>query len=583
MSFRLVALLSFALCASAPAFAGIDVRVRGLGSEEADNVYAQIGILNYARKTDAGKADYDPAEVQRRFEQGPADIRKALQPFGWYAPAIKSELRGAKPDWTAVYTVDAGAPVKLATVDLRIDGEGRDNPALAAIVRAPRLRPGDRLKHAEYEGLKSRLLQVANGQGYLDASFSRHELRVDVDAGSAAVLLTLDTGPRYYFGEVSIDDDAGLDDALLRRYVTLVPGEPFDQSKILSTQFALTDLDYFRLVEVEPQKSRAGPDRRIPVLIHGRAKPPRAYKFGLGYGTDTGPRALAGVEFRRLNAEGHKLRIELRPSQNISTGIAEYRIPVGHSPGDSVSFTAEGLKQNFQGIREDLYSFGVSYNRQVWNWERRPYLVYTNDTYSLPREAQTNSKLLTPGLSLSRTDIDDPIYPRSGWFALFDVHGGTHELLSDSNFVQGLVRLRGVLPLAPHWRLLARFEEGGTILSDFGHLPPSQRFFAGGDESVRGYAFRSLAPRDAYGNIFGGKYLTTGSVETDVDVYRNYGLALFGDAGGADDTVGVRLHYGAGIGLRYRLPFGAVALDLAHPFDQGASPVHVHIGVRVGL
>jgi translocation and assembly module TamA len=561
----------------------VDVRVRGLGSDEADNVYAQIGILNYARKIDSAKAAYDPQEVRRRFEQGEADIRKALQPFGWYQPQIKAELRGAAPNWVATYTVEAGPAVKLQAVEVVIDGPGRDNAALQGIVAAPRLRPGERLKHAGYEALKSRLLQAAAAQGFLDARFSRHQLSVDVDGGTAQALLTLDTGPRYYVGAIAIDNDAGLDQAMLRRYVTLVPGEPFDQSKLLATQFALTDLQYFRLVEVEPQKARAGPERRIPVLIHCHAKPARAYNFGLGYGTDTGPRALASVEFRRLDPEGDKLRIALRPSQNVSTGIAEYRIPVGHVAGDSVSFTAEGLKQNFDGIREDLYSFGTAYNRQLWQWQQRPYLTFTKDVYSLPHEVQTDSKLLTPGLSLSRTDIDDPIYPRSGWFALFDVHGGTHKLLSDTNFVQGLVRLRAVLPLGPQVRLLGRFEEGGTVLSNFGHLPPSQRFFAGGDESVRGYPFRSLAPRDAYGNIVGGRFLTTASVETDWDLTRHYGLALFGDAGGADDALAVKLHFGAGIGLRYRLPFGAAALDFAHPFDPGASAVHVHIGVRIGL
>ncbi|MGH8456801.1 MAG: outer membrane protein assembly factor, partial [Stenotrophobium sp.] len=69
----------------------------------------------------------------------------------------------------------------------------------------------------------------------------------------------------------------------------------------------------------------------------------------------------------------------------------------------------------------------------------------------------------------------------------------------------------------------------------------------------------------------------------DYDVYKNYGAAVFVDAGGADDVPNVLLHYGAGIGFRYRAPFGAVAIDLAHPFDRGASPVRLHIGMRVGL
>jgi translocation and assembly module TamA len=155
--------------------------------------------------------------------------------------------------------------------------------------------------------------------------------------------------------------------------------------------------------------------------------------------------------------------------------------------------------------------------------------------------------------------------------------------LSDTDFIEGLLKLRAVYPLAPRLRLLGRTEAGAVFVSGFDNLPPSQRFFAGGDESVRGYAYHSLAPRDAKGNLIGGKYLATFSLEADWDLYKSWGLAVFGDGGGADNSREVRLHYGAGLGLRYRLPFGSVAVDLAHPFDPGQEPVRLHLGVRVGL
>lgn len=580
-------LLCCALCVSAPVLAGVDVRIHGLGSDEQDNAYAQLRLLDYAKGVDASKApdklQYDPAEVQRLARQGEDDIRKALQPFGWYNPVISSKLEGQAPDWVVTYEVDAGPETDIGSIDIQLNGEGKDYAPLLKVVKRPRLSTGQRLKHQDYEALKTRLLQTAVAGGYIDASFSKRELRVDVDNNSAEVLLTLDTGPRWYFGEVTIEQDGRLKDQMLRRYVKIVPGEPFDSSKVLATQFNLSDLDYFKLVEMEPQKSKAGPDRRIPVLIHTSSKQPRVYKFGGGYGTDTGPRALAAIEFRRLNQEGHKLRITLQPSQNISTAIAEYRIPYGQVPGDAISFTGQGLKQDFQGVHENLWSVGAAYNRQDGDWQKRYYLSYTSDEYNLQNEAGETSKLLTPGISLSTTQVNDPIFPRRGWFAFLDLHGGARTALSDTDFIEGLLRLRGVYPLSRSVRLLGRVEEGAVLVSGFDHLPPSQRFFAGGDESVRGYSYHSLAPRDAQGNLIGGRYLTTGSVELNWDVYKSYGLALFGDAGGADNGPQVQLHYGAGIGLRYRLPFGAVAVDIAHPFDTGAEAVRLHLGVRVGL
>jgi translocation and assembly module TamA len=575
----LLACLAIAL----PAAAGVDVRVRGLGSDEESNAYKQLAILNYAVRVDQEKGEYDTSEVERLFRQGEQDVKTALQPFGWYNPRVKSELRGARPHWTATYSVDAGPQTDVSGIDIVVDGEGHRDPDIDRIVREPRMRVGNRLKHEDYEALKARLQEAAYGAGFLDATFTRHVLRVDAAANKAEVLLTMETGPRWYFGEITIEQGSELDDAFLRRYVRADPGAPFDSARLLATQFALTDLDYFQSVEIETQKAKAGPERRIPVTIRTTPKKRYAYRFGLGYGTDTGARALAGVEFRRLNAQGHKLRIDLRPSEHISTAVAEYKIPYGSVPGDSISFPVQGLDQDFQGIVERLYSVGVSYNRQIGKWQRRYYLTYTHDDYTLEGEEPATSVLLTPGIAVSRTQANDPIRPTRGWYAFLDVHGGATQLLSDTSFVATLLRVRAILPVASGIRLLLRAEEGAAFVRAFSTLPPSQRFFAGGDESVRGYAYHSLGPRDERGRVIGGKFLTTASAELDFDIGQRYGIAAFFDAGGADDRPNVLLHYGAGLGLRYRAPFGAVAIDVAHPFDRDAQIARLHLGVRIGL
>jgi translocation and assembly module TamA len=582
---RALLFLAFVLLSvtALPARGGIDVHIRGLGSDESDNAYAQIAILNYAKQIDSEHGVYDPVDVQRLFEQGESDIRKSLQPFGWYNPVIHSKLSGQAPDWLVEYDVDAGPMTTIGHLDVQINGEGKDSAAIGKAVEHLPLHPGERLKHPDYEAAKRVLLQAAQADGYLDAVLSTRELRVDVAANSADIQLTLDSGPRYYFGSIAIVQSTNLHDDFLRRYVTIKPDQPFDPAQLLATQFALTDLDYFRLVEVDPQKEQADPHHRVPVVIHLTAKAPRTYKFGAGYGTDTGARALAGAQFRRINDAGHKLDVELRPSQKISSAIAEYSIPVGNRPGDTLGFNIQGLQQDVQAINEHVYSIGTRYNRVFTHWQQTDYLSYTRDNFAFTGESETISRLLIPGVSISHTDVDDPIYPRRGWYGFVDLHGATQAILSDSTFIQSLVRVKTVFPLGPSTRVLLRGEEGASFVSSFSQFPASQRFFAGGDESVRGYAYKSLGPRDSYGNVIGGKYLTTASLEIDQDVYRNYGIAAFIDAGGADDSAAVLMHEGAGLGLRYRAPFGSIAIDLAHPFDTGESPVRLHVSVRVGL
>jgi translocation and assembly module TamA len=150
-------------------------------------------------------------------------------------------------------------------------------------------------------------------------------------------------------------------------------------------------------------------------------------------------------------------------------------------------------------------------------------------------------------------------------------------------FAQGRALLRGVLPLGERGRLLLRSELGATAVDELGDLPASQRFFAGGDQSVRGYSYQSLGPTDADGNVLGGKYLSTYSVEAEYRIHGNWGAAVFADAGGADDDPSPPLSRGIGAGVRYRAPVGTLQLDLAHPLDGDESGVRPHIGIRVGL
>lgn len=569
---------------SLPAWAGINVNIHGLGSDEKNNVEAQLGLLAYAKSIKDKTPD--PDNVERLNKQAPADIRRALQPFGWYSPTIKSRLRHKGDDWTADYTVNAGPQTDISKIDIQITGAGAKQPALVRGIRHVwPLKKGERLKQQNYETVKQRLLDKAHSLGYLRAHYTRHVLQVNPAERTAQVLLTLDTGSRYYFGAVTVEQDhQRLQERVIRRYITVVPGQPFQSDKVLSTQFNLSDLGYFSNVSVQPQRDKISKDHHIPILVKVAYAKPRVYRFGVGYGTDTGARALAGIQFRRLNSRGHTFSFDLRPSQKISTAIADYRIPIGSAPGQVFDVTAEGLQQDFQGINERLYSLGLARIQLKGLWQKRYYLTYTNDRYTIGGEPQRYSTLLTPGISFSRTSVDNAIYPRRGWSVFLDLHGATRlDQLSDANFLSAHLKLRGVVPITWRLRLLARAEEGALVTSNFDALPPSQRFFAGGDDSVRGYSYRSLAPLNAFGRVAGGKYLTTGSLELDWDVWRPYGLAAFVDAGGADDVPNVRLHFGAGIGFRYLAPFGAISIDFAHPFDRGASPVRLYLGVDVGL
>lgn len=558
-----------------PVRAEAEVEIKGLSGPLLENVQVRLSLVSLI-----GRDDVDEVQIRRFHALADQEIRDSLQPFGYYSPVIDGTLTRSKGEWHAVYQVQAGPQTRIAHFDLAVQGEGSDFAALEEVVRSWPLRSGQPLMHADYEQAKTRLLQTAYNAGYIDARYIQAELRVYPERAQAEVALVLDTGPRWYFGEVKLEA-SGLDEQFLRRYVRIFEGQPFDPPRVLETQFALTDLSYFQTVEIIPDRANAE-NQRIPLTIRTTPRPLRRHEIGLGYGTDTGARLSAATEFRRIGQTGHKLRTEIRLSAVKNTLGGEYSIPLGRIPGESLSLKGASESERFSDGESLKYIIGASLNRQPGEWNRRVYLEYHHEESDLSGILNT-SDLVIPGVSLTRTEADDPIHTRRGWFFFGDVHGATRNALSSATFLQARVLLRSSYPLGERIRFLTRAEYGADITDDFGELPPSQRFYAGGDQSVRGYGYQSLGPRDARGVVTGGKYLMTLSGEAEMRVWNNWGGAVFIDAGGVDSDIYPRLFRGVGAGVRYRAPIGEVNIDLAHPLDGDRRGIRLHLSVRVGL
>lgn len=556
----------------------VDFRIEGLVEPELSNAYNWLGFVAEDQR---GRLDY--LRLKILHDAAEPSIKKALQPYGYYTPVIVSELSGGPRDYFTRYRVTPGTPVRWVAAQLSVSGEGADQQAVIAGF-APRV--NRRLRHSEYETFKSRALSTLREAGYLDARATKAELRVDVEQHQATAILDFDTGPHWYFGEIRFEGSQKIDLAVLRRYLRFNTGQSFAPQKLLDSQFALNDLDYFSSVELTPLREEAV-GNRIPVVIKLVDNKARRDDYGVGYGTDTGARVTAATEFRRFNSKGHKLRLAIRASQKISGATAEYRIPIGTVPGEYLSFAGAAEDDNTAFGSSRDYRLGASLNRTLGSWKRVYYLRFHRSIFDLTEGEDAAVSLLTPGLTLSRQWLDDPAYARRGFAFYVDTHGAQEGVLSDTSFLQLRTVLRGALPLTfidRRARFLGRVEIGATAAQKFDRLPPDERFFAGGDQSVRGYSYQSIGSgRDDNGGVIGGRYLNVFSGEIEVPVRGEIGAAAFVDAGGVGDAPNPRLEYGVGVGARYRAPFGSVQIDLAHPLKSGESPVRLHIGVRVGL
>jgi translocation and assembly module TamA len=581
--------------------AGVEVEVRGVDEPLRANVLAYLSFARYKK----GAAELSADTVERLHNRVEREVQQALRPLGYYEPQVASTVTDeGHGSWHVVIDITPGAPVLIEHIDVRVDGPGENDPLFERIRARLPLHAGDRLNHGYYEFIKTELQRTAATYGYLDAKLVRTELVVDPPNHKANIALELDTGARYHFGATSIEQHV-VREKLVRRYLRYHEGDPYDLNQVLRTQFALDDSQYFANLEVLP----GDPDRKalsVPVTIHADPSKRHRYSFGAGYATDTGVRGTLGFEDRHVNELGHSFSVEVQAAQVTRYYVqSHYRIPVGDPALENISLNASIEQQTLADVTATTQSAGPSFTAVQGGWQ---YVWQVNAVRAISSDlngTQTD-RLLVPELDVASVPKDylgEALFEHP-FFA--DIKASDAALGSDSNFIQLHVQAEKVFRLGQKWHLLLRDEIGATFVSHFSQLPTVYRFFAGGDNSVRGFAYNELSPLEAVcarnpttGQIIqaaggtcqtvpggfiktGGKDVVTGTVEVIRDLPRNLGIATFVDYGNAFNGFGPQLEYSVGVGLRVRLPVMTLGIDIAQPLSVNAGPrLHINFSPKL--
>lgn len=564
-----ILVLAFALQGGAETSVRVDVS--GVSGELRRSIRAHLSLVQRQ-----GETDLPESTVRALHQRAPREIREALRPFGYYRPTIRSELLERTAGWVARYRVDPGDPVRYDEVELTLIGAGREDPVLRQALPKLAVREGAVVRHDAWERAKGTLVNQAAGRGYLDVRVVRSRVEVDTTALSARAVLELETGPRYRFGPVRFPTTP-FRPSLLRRYVTFSPGEPFDLQALLTMQRALSASDYFRLVQVEPRREQAD-SLRVPIRVTLETRPRASYTVGAGYGTDTGVRGTAAGRLRWLNARGHRIQGEARASARYQSFSGQYIIPVGGGPANRVAATAVVEHEDFEGLESRSVFARVELDHGRGGWREVVSFRLAEDWFR-DGDDVGNSTLLIPEVAWTRVWGDEVVYPRRGFRVELGVRGATAEL-SDIGFAQATARLSAARGLHPTGRLLARLSVGATRVDDLLALPISLRLYAGGDQTVRGFKYRSLGPVGVDTTVTGGRHQLVGSIEVEQMVIAGFGLAVFTDAGnvfaaGRDISLG-GLEQGVGFGLRWRSPIGLVRADIAWPVSRSGEEPRLH-------
>lgn len=550
--------------------AAADVVIRGVSDEVAENVLAHLRL-------DDEPCDTANERIRFRFDRSESQIHRGLEPFGLYGAEVSATLEF--PDgacWRATFDITAGAPVVITGLELAVVGDGSTEPAFQALLDKSRLKLSAPLIHSDYEALKAELSFTARELGFFDARFDRRELRVTPDTLSATVALVLNTGPRYHFGELSIESEV-LDPQLVRRYVEFKPGNPYEQSAIRKLRSGLARGEYFSTINVTTQRNA---DLSVDVDVKLGAGRRVRYGIGLGYGTDTGPIVSSDMVVRWLNLRGHRLELDAQASEVQQSFSADYRIPGKRPQRDWYSIYGGLSWRDSDAIESKTRKIGVRETRfHTSRWRSNRFLEYAQEDYRVD-DVWRQTVTLVPGYTLTYLVANAADRPTLGLRLGAEVLGASEAVVADSTFLRLRAFGKTILPLTPRARLLLRGEAGFTTTDDFDAVPPTWRFYAGGDNSVRGYAYQSLGEVDVSGRALGGERLITGSAEVDWRLTESWSAAVFADAGDVgDDTLLEDLPWSVGLGIRWYSPLGPIRVDVAFPQEQKSGfRLHISMG-----
>lgn len=556
----------------------VEIEIEGVEDPLRENARAFLTLADVAEH----HGRLEPTRLRDLHETAPSEIKRALEPFGYYRAVIDSELETGDSVWVARYNVQPGPALYIERLDIQLTGDGRGEGPLEQALREFPLRKGDVLRHAAYREGKSGIMTTAISLGYLEARYDTAQIRIDMDEYAAVIVLHLETGPMHVFGDITFNQDV-IDPSLLRSYVPFEPGDRYSTEKLVELQSNLSETPYFSRVEVRPQGEFQREGIRVPIVVDLEPRSGRRYEIGLGYGTDTGFRGRGAVEFRRLNRRGHRAQAEATFSFIERSITGRYRIPRPYPSTQMLTFFAGFRNLSPESSRSDQIRVGGSLDDTWRDWRIEVTLAYEHETFEVGADT-ASSDLVMPELGVSQTRANDPVFPTHGHRLDLEL-AAAHDAvpLSSATFLRIASRGTLVRSLAPRTRLITRAELGYILTSDFRDLPATLRFFAGGDQSVRGYSYNELGPIGPGGAVIGGEVLIVSSVELEQRILERWGLAAFFDAGDALDSFSFDLEYGTGIGLRWISPVGLVRLDGAFAVSQPGTPFRLHIKVGPNL
>jgi translocation and assembly module TamA len=548
-----------------------------------------------------GNPRLDRDQLQRLVKNTPDQVRTLVATEGYYSPNVTAALDTGGAELQARVMVDPGQPVLVGDVDLVLQGfepmtpgaERFDADALRGKWSLP---VGQRFRQADWELAKRNLLRQVMQVRYPRAQLLDSRATVDPDVHLALLKVVLDSGPEVHFDGLRIEGLQRYPAAIIKNLNQIKPGDEYNEAALQAFQARLQDTGYFSGVDVsadmsalldesieamtDEQKAAApkpptGPVA-TPVLVRVTENKQKNVSAGLGYSTNTGNRAQ--VSYDDLSVFGLRMKSNIILETLRQTVRSDFYFPT--TPQGYNDSVGAGFERN--DVRGERTSVATVAARRAWGsplLERSLTLEYLSEKRQVDGEPDvTSSKSIPLTYSITKRALDNLLSPTVGYVINGQVGGAVLPVLTDERFIRATTRFVTYRPMSASGTLILRAEAGAVASKRKTGVPSTFLFRAGGDQSVRGYAYQELGVTEGTA-IVPGRYLLTGSAEYQYWFKPPWGVAVFYDAGNAADTLR-ELHpkSGYGVGARWRSPVGPINVDVAYGHAVKKFRLHFSLG-----
>lgn len=547
--------------------AQVDLTINGVDGPLRDNIDAHLSSIK--------ESDYS---IRLRFRSRVEEsITQALNALGYYHPEIEFEVKNDEQE--LVVNVTPGPATTIRNIDIQLTGEAEQDQDFTQLIAQSNLQVGGVINHQDYDSLKSGIQSLGLNNGYFDGSFSESRLAIAPESNQAFISLHYDSGVRYRYGEISINGSQ-IDEDRVRALMPFKQGDEYQVADSGKFNQQLSNTGWFSSVLVQPDLDSVEQDAVLPLNVNLAPASRNQLETGIGYSTDVGIRGSLSWNKPWLGSRGRSIETSFTLSKPEQTATISYKIPL-EDVLNQYYLVQYGLK-NVDSLDTQSLESNLSLKR-FWHldngWNRTLSIRYLVENYE---QGSTDdiAHFVLPGITFSRTRSRGERLISWGDKLSFTAEYGNENFFSDTEVLRFLGSGSLIRTYDESHRFVLRMNGGANIMDDFGEISPSLRFFAGGDNSVRGYAYESISPKDDDGDLTGAKFLATSSIEYQYNVYGNWWLATFFDMGDAfDDQPDWKR--GEGIGIRWVSPIGPIRFDYARGLDADSDDqyrIHFTIG-----